>query len=118
MTFSSTNNESSHAVAAAVSIPVAVAGLRLAGTAGEVGVRKGVAARIAESLINEMVVTGQVQRNVLWGTIQEGGIAYGWTIQVQPTALDDMRLATVQVTFPVQGQNYDVRLSTLVDATE
>ena len=101
----------------AIVIPVAVAGLRLAGAAGEVGVRKAVAARIAESLINELAVTGQARKSAQWGTIQEGGVDYGWSIQVEPSALAEMRLAVVQVTFPVQGQEYDVRLSTLVDTT-
>jgi hypothetical protein len=29
-----------------------------------------------------------------------------------------MRVLTVRVTVPVQGQDYDVRVSTLVDATQ
>ena len=45
----------------AVVIPVAVEGLRVASRAGEVGRRKAVAGRIAESMLNELIVTGQLR---------------------------------------------------------
>jgi type II secretory pathway pseudopilin PulG len=99
----------------AIVIPVAVDGLRIANLAGQVGQRKAVAARIAERVLNESVVTGQFRSSTQNGTIQEGVQAYQWVLRSEPWPLDAMRLVTVQVNFPVQGREYDVRLSTLVD---
>ena len=99
----------------AIVIPVAVDGLRIANLAGQVGQRKAIAARIAERVLNESAVTGQFRNSTQNGTIQEGVQAYQWMLRSQPWALGAMRLVTVQVNFPVQGREYDVRLSTLVD---
>jgi type II secretory pathway component PulJ len=102
----------------AIVIPVAVQGLRIANLAGQVGQRKAVAGRIADRVLNELLVTRQWQNAAQSGTAEEGPMQYRWTMrteawtQNQPTTL---RLLTVQVNFPVQGQNYDVRLSTVVD---
>ena len=99
-------------------IPAAVQGLRTANMAGQVGERKAVAARIGENVLNEMIVTGQMQNAVQTGTVQEGPLDYEWSAQVEPWNLGEMSLVTVTVTFPVQGHDYDVRLSTLVDTTQ
>jgi Tfp pilus assembly protein PilV len=99
----------------AIVIPVAVGGLRIASLAGEVAARKAVAARIAERTLNEAVVTGQIQKGALAGTVTEGNSDYRWSITVGPSSLDTLRLATVTVAFPAQGTDYDVSLSTLVD---
>src|ERR1051325_1098415 len=99
----------------AIVIPVAVQGLRLASLAGQVGLRKAVAGRIAERVLNELSVTGQLQRSGTSGVTQEGALEYRWTVRAEPWPEDAMRLVTVQVTFPVQGQDFDVRVSTLMD---
>ena len=99
----------------AIVIPVAVAGLRIASLAGEVSVRKAVAARIAERVLNEAVITGQTQKGFLSGTTREGALDFQWTLNLEPSAVDNMRLATVDVSFPAQGKDYDVKLSTLVN---
>ncbi len=99
----------------AIVIPVAVEGLRIANLAGQVGERKSVAARIAERVLNELVVAGQWQGTSQSGTVQEGVREYRWQVRAEPWSVDAMRLVTVQVLFPVQGKDYDVRLSTLVD---
>ena len=99
----------------AIVIPVAVDGLRIANLAGQVGQRKAVAARIAERVLNEAVITGQFRSSSQNGTIQEGVQAYQWVLRSEPWPQDAMRLVTVQVNFPVQGREFDVRLSTLVD---
>lgn len=101
----------------AIVIPVAVQGLRVANLAGQVGERKAVAIRIAERALNELVVTRQWQTASQEGRVQEGPVAYRWTMRLEPWNLGALRLLTVQVTFPAQGQDYDVRLSTLVDPT-
>jgi hypothetical protein len=98
----------------AIVIPVAVEGMRIANMAGQVGQRKSVATRIADRSLNELLVTGN-WRNSKGGTILEGATEYRWSLLSQPWPQDTMRLVTVQVFFPVQGREYDVQLSTLVD---
>jgi type II secretory pathway pseudopilin PulG len=99
----------------AIVIPVAVEGLRVASRAGQVGLRKAVAARVAERVLNEASVTGQLNGNSQRGMIQEGVQQYQWSIRSEPWSEGAMRLVTVLVTFPIQGQEYDVRVSTLMD---
>jgi len=101
----------------AIVIPVAVEGLRIANLAGQVGQRKAVAARISERVLNELMVTGQLRGTTQNGIVQEGAQQYQWSMRSEPWPQDAMTLVTVQVIFPVQGRDYDVRLSTLVDNT-
>jgi len=96
----------------AIVIPVAVGALRIGSLAGEVATRKAVAARIADRVLNEMIIMGTSQK--LSGQIQEGPIQYNWTINIESAGLDTLRLATVDVTFAAQGKDYDVKLSTLL----
>jgi type II secretory pathway pseudopilin PulG len=107
----------------AVVIPVAVDGLRVASRASVVGQRKSVAARIAESVLNEQVVTSQTAGSAQSGVVRQGNVDYSWTVkldvwnQMQNQSilqLSPMQLVTVQVNFPVQGQMYNVHLSTLM----
>ena len=88
----------------AIVIPVAVGALRIANLAGEVATRKAVAARIADRMLNEMIVTGQTSKSGQTGKVQEGPIEYTWTINIESSGLDTLRLATVDVTFPAQGK--------------
>ena len=101
----------------AIVIPVAVAALRLASLAGEVGSRKAVACRIADRVLNEAVVMRQLQKGYLSGTVHEGVLDYNWTVSVEPSGLDTLRTATAEVTFPAQGQDYSVSVTTLVDTS-
>lgn len=101
----------------AIVIPVAVHGLRIANLAGQVGQRKATAARIAERLLNEIILTGQFRSATSKGVVQEGLQQYDWNMRAETWPVDAMRLVSVQVMFPVQGRNYDVRLSTLVDSS-
>src|SRR5512139_2822370 len=63
----------------AIVIPVAVQGLRIASRAGTVSVRKAVAARLADSKLNKLIVTGQWQSSAQKGTIDEGWQRYSWS---------------------------------------
>jgi hypothetical protein len=101
----------------AIVIPVAVEGLRIANLAGQVGHRKATAARIAQRVLSELLVTGQWRNTSQRGIQQEELQEYHWSLRVEPWNRETMQLVTVQVTFPVQGQDYDVRLSTLVEAS-
>lgn len=98
----------------AVVIPVAIEGLRVANRAGVVAQRKTVAARIAERVLNESLVGSQTQSAGRNGTVQESGIDYRWTVRQTIWPEDAMRLVTAEVLYNVQGQEHDVRVSTLV----
>ena len=99
----------------AIVLPAAVEGLRIANRAGQVGQRKATAARIADRVLNELVVTGQ-WRSSRGGTVQEAESDYRWVLNSAPWSESTMRLLTVQVLVPVQGKEYDVQVSTLVDS--
>jgi len=99
-------------------IPVAVNAIRVASLAGQVAERRMVAMRIADRVLNEIVVTEQADQGVLSGSIQEGDRAFDWTMESQQWTEDYMTLLSVRVVFQVQGQDYDVLLSTLVDLSE
>ena len=103
----------------AIVIPVAVEGVQLASRAGSVGERKAAAARIADTVLNEIIVTRQWQQASQQGAVQEGAQTYQWQMKLEPWSEDSvMRLLTIQVSVPVQGKDYDVKLSTLVDASQ
>jgi hypothetical protein len=98
----------------AIVIPVTVQGVRVANLAGQVGARKAIAIRVAERVLNEHLVTGQLQATAQGGTIQEGVYEFQWNVRVEPWTVDvTLNLATVEVTYQVQGQEYKVDLSTL-----
>ena len=99
----------------AIVIPVAVEALRIANLAGQVGYRKAAAARVAERVLNESLITSQIQGLSQTGVIDEGPQQYRWTIRSEPWSEDAMMVVSVDVLFVVQGKDYDVRLSTLVN---
>jgi len=99
----------------AIVIPVAVEGLRVANLAGQVSQRKTVAARVADRVLKEWIVTGQTQAPAQSGVVREGAFEFRWTLRSQPWNQDTMKLITVEVLYTVQGQDYDVHLSTLLD---
>jgi prepilin-type N-terminal cleavage/methylation domain-containing protein len=101
----------------AIVIPVAMQGLRVASTAGEVGQRRMIAARIGNKVLNELKVTSQLQNTGQSGLVQDHGINYRWTVKNESwteDTLSQMILATLTVSFTASGKNYDVHLSTLV----
>ena len=102
----------------AILIPVTMQAVRIASRAGQVGERKVVAARIAERVLNEMLVTGGVRQNSGNGRIEERHRIYDWTMRSEPWREDQMSLVTVTVKYEVQGQEYDVTLATLFDSTQ
>src|SRR5437899_13040025 len=68
----------------AIVIPVAVEGLRIANLAGQVGQRKATAAHIAERVLNELIVTGQLRGAIQNGVVQEGAQQYQWSMRSEP----------------------------------
>ncbi|HEV8543381.1 MAG TPA: hypothetical protein VGR78_13380 [Verrucomicrobiae bacterium] len=99
----------------AIVIPVAVEGMRVASLAGEVSQRKATAARIADRVLNELIVTGQYQSGSQRGVINEGSQQYSYLVRSQPWNEDALLQVTVDVTYSAQGKQYDLLLSTLVD---
>jgi type II secretory pathway pseudopilin PulG len=97
----------------AIVIPVAIEGMRTANLAGQVGQRKAMAGRVAERVLNEWII-GQSQGAAQSGIVQEGSLDFRWAIRVQAWNQDSMRLATVKVDYTVQGNPYDVQMSTLL----
>lgn len=105
----------------AIVLPVAVEGVRIANLAGQVSERKTVATRIAQNYLNELKITGQWQRGILNGTVQEAAYQYRWIARVEPwTQISGttatLRLLTIEVFFLVQDREYEVRMATLIDA--
>ena len=102
----------------AILVPVTVQAIRVASRAGQVADRKVAAARVAERVLNELLVTGSLMQNSNSGTIEEGDRTYEWTMRSETWAEDRMNLVTVSVAYEVQGQEFDVQLSTLIEETQ
>jgi prepilin-type N-terminal cleavage/methylation domain-containing protein len=101
----------------AIVIPVAMQGMSITSRAGLLGQRKAAAMRVAERMINELIVTGEMNQTSSSGTVLDGDVSYPWTMQSEPWTEDSMTQVTVKVTFSIQGNIYDVSASTLYDAT-
>jgi Tfp pilus assembly protein PilV len=132
----------------AIVIPVAVQGLRIASLAGAVAERKDQAARIAESVLVDNLVSTNTRSTHLEGIAYEGTREFRWTLRNEewsqgltnklPTGASSlnpmsgsqptvdqfaanqvtMNLMTVEVTYPVQNTEYTFRLSTLVNPNQ
>ena len=98
----------------AIVIPAAIEAMHIASLAGEVGARKGSAARIADRVLNESLVMTNWVNGAQNGTATEGGRDFNWTLSSQSWPVDSaMQLVTVEVKFAAQGKDYSVKLSTL-----
>jgi type II secretory pathway pseudopilin PulG len=100
----------------AIVIPVALQGLQIASRAGTVAERKREAARVAERVLNESIVATNYTQAVSSGTVLEAEREYRWTLRSEAWTESAMQLLSVEVTFPVQGQDYTVPMSTLVSS--
>ena len=101
----------------AIVIPVAVHGLQVANLVGQVAQRKGAASRLADRLLNEAVVTEQWKSSIQNGSVQDGPYQYRWQLKSAAWDKDALKQISIVVTFAVQGQDYEVRLATLVDSS-
>lgn len=95
-------------------LPVAFQGLQLASRAGEVAAHKEAAARIADRVLNEAIVTTNWNQGTQTGVSYEGGRDFRWTLRNENWPTDSMRLLTAEVQFSAKGMPYSVQLSTLV----
>ena len=99
----------------AIVIPVALQAMRVASRAGVLAERKREAARVAEKILNESIVTTNWNKSALSGTVQEADREYRWQLRNESWSESNMRLLSVQVDFPVQGEDYSVKMSTLAN---
>jgi hypothetical protein len=100
----------------AIVIPVAVEVLTIASRAGEVAARKSEAARIADRVLNESIVTTNWSGGSQSGTVTEGVLDFRWSLTTKNWTQDpvaQMQLLTAEVTFSAQGKDYSVQMSTL-----
>ena len=106
----------------AIVIPVAIEGMHVASRAGTVSERKGEAARVAQRLLAENLVTTNLNQGVQGGTLTEGQREFNWTLHSDPWNQDPnqnvIHQLTVEVKFKAQNQEYAVRMSTLVDSSQ
>ena len=125
----------------AIVFPTVVEALHVASLSGEVAVRKDAAARIADRILNESIVTTSWTGGVMNGTISEGALDFDWRLSVQdwpqnapqlpsdsqslpssgtqPMTVQNMpqglmEMLTAEVKFQAQGKDYTVTLGTLV----
>jgi hypothetical protein len=97
----------------AIVIPAAVEALHLASLAGVVAARKGAAARVADRILNESIVTTNWNTGTQNGTVTEGAQEFRWTLTSQNWPVDAMELITAEVKYSAQGRDYSVKLCTL-----
>lgn len=104
----------------AIVIPVALQGLRISSRAGELAERKREAARVAERILVESIVTTNWSSSALSGVVQEDHREYRWALRSESWSaagtVSPLRLLSVEVAFPVQGEEYTVALSTLAQS--
>ena len=98
----------------AIVIPAAIEAMHIASRAGTVAARKGAAARIADRILNESLVTTNWSTGTQNGTAGEGAQEFRWTLSSRAWSVDALQLLTVEVKYSVQAQDYSVQLSTLV----
>jgi general secretion pathway protein I len=101
----------------AIVIPVAVEALHIASLSGEVAVRKAVAARVADRVLNENIATTNWDQPGLTGTVTENGHTFRWALSSQDWSPDStMQLLSARVDFSTGGKDYSVRLNTLASS--
>ena len=105
----------------AIVVPVAMEGLHLASLAGSVAQRKSEAARIAQRVLNESLITTNWNQSVQSGTTLQGQREFHWTLRSDPWNQDPaqnvLRQLSVEVMFTAQTRQYSVKLATLVDSS-
>src|SRR4051812_527697 len=78
----------------AIVIPVAMHGVSVASRAGTLGQRKSAAVRVAERVLDEAYITGQLGTTATNGTTTDGDTTYAWTLQTAAWTEDTMTTAT------------------------
>jgi hypothetical protein len=96
--------------------------MHIASRAGTVAARKGEAARVAQRLLTENLITTNWSQSAQGGTLTEGQRQFRWTMRTDPWTQDPNQNVilqlSVEVFFAAQNQDYSVRMSTLVDSSQ
>lgn len=102
----------------AIVIPIALEGIAVANRASVYAERKLTATRLAERMLNEMVITDT------WSTVTKGDVFenefanYRWRLEREYWNQGSMTALHMYVFFTVQGIEYSVVISTLVSDEE
>ena len=99
----------------AIVIPTAVEALHVASLAGEVAARKSEAARVADRILSESLVTTNWTGGMASGTVTEGILDFRWKLDSRNWPQDSMQLLTAEVTYSAQGRDFSVQMSTLAN---
>lgn len=102
----------------AIVIPVAMQGVSLATALASVTRQRAEATTLAESKLNELMLSGQWQTAALGGDFGADWPGYRWQAAVNNWDEADMRLLEVQVNWSSRGTDREVKLSTLVYVPE
>jgi Tfp pilus assembly protein PilV len=106
----------------AIVIPAAIEGMHIASLAGTVAQRKGEAARVAQRLLAESLVSTNSSQSVQSGTVTEGQGQFSYTLRSDPWNRDrsqnTVQQLSVEVKFTAQGRDYSVRMSTLTASSQ
>ena len=99
----------------AILIPVVMQGLSLANRASVFAERKRMAAFLANGKLNEIVSTESWSFSSNRGDFSPEYSMYQWELLQPGWEQDNMQELTCVVTFQVQGRDYQIQLSTLVE---
>jgi len=106
----------------AIVIPAALEALHIASLAGTVAARKGDAARVAQRVLTETLVTTNWNQSAQSGTVTEGQRQFRWTMHADPWNQDGSQNVilqlSVEVKFAAQNRDYSVRMSTLASSSQ
>ena len=102
----------------AIVIPTAIHGTQIASRAGIAAQRKSVALRLADGLLEQLIVENSWASSSQNGSFGEGTEGYQWKISSEGWGNGDLSLVSVEVSYLVQGRTYSVTLSTLAPPDE
>ena len=106
-------------VFAAILVPVAVHGIAVANRAAAVADGKRTAARLADNMLNELVVTGDWIDAEVTGDFGDERAGYRWEMQDETWEHEEsLSVVSIEVFFQRQGREFSVRLSTLAPGEE
>lgn len=99
----------------AILVPVIVEGLTLANRAAVVSERSTVALLLADQQLSQLQLNDAWRYGETQGNFGADWPGYRWELSKPTWGIDSMVELTLEIIFEVQGRDYRVRLSTLVD---
>lgn len=101
----------------AILIPTVLGALALSNRAGVLSERTTTAMQLAENRLNEALLDSTWSSGVGGGDFGQEWPGYRWELISRDWPEDSMTELTMVVSFQVQGQNHEVRLTTLASET-